>query len=160
MTAINALCNAIDRGAWYFALAALSGMSLLVIVDVLSRYLLRYSFTWVEELTRYLMVWMTLIGGASAIRQGELISVGVLKSRLPPAAARVVLVIGHLLIGAFLALLLYHGIALVQRSWVFTTPALRIPFAWVYLALPLGSGLMLIQTFGFLWQTIAQTDRA
>ncbi len=39
-------------------------MSLLVIVQVFSRYLFNYSFVWAEELVRYLMIWMVMIGAA------------------------------------------------------------------------------------------------
>ena len=39
-------------------------MSFIVVVQVFSRYLFNYSFVWAEELVRYLMIWMVMIGSA------------------------------------------------------------------------------------------------
>lgn len=45
--------------------------SVLVFTQVLTRYVFVYSIAWVEELTRFLMIWMVLLGTAVAVRQKQ-----------------------------------------------------------------------------------------
>lgn len=141
-------CALLDKVAWTLGMIILACMSALVIGEVGMRYVLSSSTTWVEELTRYLMVWMTMLVASSAIRRAELIGATLVVDRLPPRLRRFTLVIGHCLVLVFLGLVFYHGIQLVDRSFVLNAPALQVPMAWVYLAVPVGAVLMIIQTLG------------
>lgn len=147
---IQNVCRVLDRAAWAFAMLLLAIMTVLVIGELFARYLFNSSTTWTEELTRYLMVWMTFIGASSAIYRGELAAVTYLNDRLPQALRRIVVTAGLMLMAAFLATAAYQGYELVQRSFVLNAAALQVPMAWVYLAIPVGSILMLIQTLGLM----------
>lgn len=147
---LRSTCAFLDQVTWVLGMFLLAIMSALVIGEVGMRYAFGSSTTWVEELTRYLMVWMTMLAASSAIRRAELIGVTLLVDRLSPIKRRVVMSVAHCLVLAFLCLVVYHGINLVERSFVLSAPALRIPMAWVYLAVPVGGILMIIQTIGVL----------
>ena len=45
-------------------------MTLIVIVNIFSRYFLNYAISWAEEISRYLMVWMVMLGAAMGVRLG------------------------------------------------------------------------------------------
>lgn len=147
---LDIACAILEKIAWVAGMLLLAAMSALVIGEVAMRYALQSSTTWIEELTRYLMVWMTMLVASSAIRRAELIGVSLLVDRLPSTVRRAVIATAHCLVLVFLCLVVYHGIKLVGRSFVMTAPALRIPMAWVYLAIPVGAVLMIIQTLGVL----------
>ena len=49
-------------------IVALAVMATLVFGNVVSRYLFNYSFSWVEELTRYMMIWVCFLGSGLALR--------------------------------------------------------------------------------------------
>ena len=68
----------------------LATMAVLVIANVISRYVFLYSFTWVEEATRYMMIWAAFLGAGLALRVGGHIAIDHLASALPPMAARIV----------------------------------------------------------------------
>jgi len=66
-------------------------MAVLVFVNVVSRYVFNYSIIWVEELTRYMMVWVGFIGlrpGAAVRRphRRRRVSGPAAKTRRPGAA--------------------------------------------------------------------------
>jgi len=66
----------------------MAAMAVLVFGNVLSRYLLNYSLIWIEELTRYMMVWVGFLGSGLVLRVGAHIAVDALQDALPRAAAR------------------------------------------------------------------------
>ena len=66
----------------------LATMAVLVIANVISRYVFLHSFTWVEEASRYLMIWAAFLGAGLALRVGGHIAVDSLPSALPPRGAR------------------------------------------------------------------------
>lgn len=148
--AIRRACAVLDRATWAIMAALLALMSALVIGETFSRYLFNQSTTWVEELTRYLMVWMTMIGGATALYRGELVGMTFVADRLPRPMHRVLIRTVLLLIAAFLVVVVYQGYHFVQRSWVLSAPAMQVPMAWFYMAVPIGAALMLLQTIGLL----------
>ena len=64
------------------------GLMILLVLDVwlgvLVRYLLPLDWTFMEELARYLMIWMALLAVSSGIAHREHIGVLVLFERFPP----------------------------------------------------------------------------
>ena len=57
-------------------------MVILSFIQVVSRYIFQYSFPWIEETTRYLMIWLTYIGTAYVCAIHQHISVDVLPEYL------------------------------------------------------------------------------
>ena len=66
-------------------IALMAAMAVLVFANVVSRYVFNYSFIWVEELSRYMMIWVGFLGAGLVLRVGAHIAVDVLPG---PAAAR------------------------------------------------------------------------
>lgn len=58
--------------------ALLAAMTALVFANVAMRYLLGHSLTWVEELTRYMMIWLAYLGAGLAWRAGAHVAVDLL----------------------------------------------------------------------------------
>lgn len=118
--------------------------AILVIVNVISRYVFLHSFTWVEELSRYLMIWTAFLGAGVALRVGGHIAVDSLPEALPATGARWLraLIVG--IVGSCLVVLLWLGIEYAQFGWEQETPVLGWSFGMVYLAIPIGAALMLV----------------
>lgn len=66
---IVALSAGIDRVCLFLAKAALVGMVVVIMLQVVSRYGFRQPPVWTEELARYLMVWGGLLGATAAFRR-------------------------------------------------------------------------------------------
>jgi TRAP-type C4-dicarboxylate transport system permease small subunit len=121
----------------------LSLMSVLVILNVITRYAFSYSFTWVEEVTRYMMIWAAFLGAGLALRVGGHIAIDTLPQSLPPAAARWVRGLIVLVIAGSLVAMAWLGIEYADFGWEQETPVLNWSFGKVYLAIPVGAVLML-----------------
>jgi len=122
-------------------------MSLLAFVQVLCRYVFEFPVPWIEELTRYQMVWMVLIGLALGVAQKAHLGVEILEFFLSPSKQRVVN-------GILMGLMTILGLVLFIISFLFTmdqievkqlSPAMQIPMASVTVAFVVGTLLMAIQ---------------
>lgn len=123
-------------------------LSLLVVVlvwQVFSRYALNTPSTSSEEILRYGVVWMSLLGAAYAAGKGSHMSVDLLRDRLQ-GRPRLWLEAGvALLFIAFaVAVLIIGGLRGVSISARQTSAVLQIPMSWVYAALPVSGALMVV----------------
>lgn len=121
----------------------LAAMAVLVIANVISRYVFSHSFNWVEELSRYLMIWATFLGAGLALRVGGHIAIDSLPDALPPAAAKWLRVGLVAVMAATLLVVIWLGIDYARFGWEQETPVLGWSFGMVYLAIPVGAALML-----------------
>ncbi len=116
----------------------------LVIANVFARYVFSYSLTWVEEVSRYLMIWSAMLGCGLALRIGGHIAVETLAGVVPRAAAKVIRATIVAIVGVTLVALIWLGIEYVDFAWEQETPVLGLSFGRIYLAIPIGALLMLI----------------
>lgn len=122
-------------------LAVMFGSTL---AGVFFRYVLNDALTWSEEVARYSMVWLSLLGGGLVFREGGHVAVDLLVSRLPSRHfRRGVMLIAQGVVVAVLIVVLWKGIALMERGQYMTTAALRLPMYVPYAALPAGAVLMI-----------------
>ena len=117
-----------------------------VLWQVASRYLLDDPSVFTDELARYLLIWLVLLGGAYFTGQNAHLSLNILETKLGPEAQRRLQIFINLLIFLFgLSVLVIGGARLVYISFHLgqSSSALRIPLGFVYLVVPL-SGLLIV----------------
>lgn len=124
-------------------IVALGTMAVLVFVAVMLRYLTNEALVWGEELSRYIMVWLAFLGIGPVLRVGGHVAVDSLVAGLSPSLQRVMRLVVVLLVAGASLWLLLAAWDYVARSWFQTTPVLRVPFAVVALAAPVGFALTL-----------------
>lgn len=145
----DALRRGLDRTLEAALFVSLSAMTLAVLWQVASRFLLGDPSSITEELARYLMMWVGLLGATYAIGQGLHPSVGSVHlwlARVVPFA-RSARHAPRLLVAVFGALvLLVGGSELVRLTFELrqTSAALQLPLGWVYSVLPLSGVLLLL----------------
>ncbi|MBO0903721.1 TRAP transporter small permease [Jiella sonneratiae] len=103
------------------------------------------SVFWGEELARYLMFHMVMLGSALALRHQQHPRITILTDLLPEAIRRRLPFVVDALLLATLCILFYQGLEMAEEEGMFTTPALRWSFFWVYLAVPLGAAAAALQ---------------
>lgn len=127
-----------------WALVLLLGvMAAMVIANVIARYGFGFSWTWVEEVSRYLMIWASFLGLGPALRVGGHIAIESLPASLPPAAARVLRAFLVAVMAAALAVMVWLGIEYANFGWEQESPVLNWSLGMVYLAVPVGAALAL-----------------
>lgn len=137
-----------DRGLCVANKAVLAGllavMAILVFGNVVLRYVFGLSLSWVEELTRYMMIWLTWLGAGLALREGAHIAIDTLQQALPEIGARLLRTTVLLAMIGFFGALVWLGWRYSVFAWQQETAVLRLPAGLVYLAIPIGSVLMLL----------------
>lgn len=105
-------------------------ISLLVFLQVLTRYVFEYSTPWLEELTRFLMIWMVLIGSSLAVKTNKHITIDMLDLLLKRDIARKLYQLFINTIGIiFSAFLIYYSFEVVMRTATYdqVSGAMRVP---------------------------------
>lgn len=122
-----------------------------VLFGVFTRQVLNAQPAWTEEVARFLLVWLALLGGVLAYAGDRHLGVDVLVSRLHPRDQRISLVVSHVMVLGFsVAVLVIGGMELFRNRWASEQmlPALQIRKAWFYLVLPLGGFLISLLAVG------------
>jgi len=113
-------------------------MTILVFVNVVLRYLAGMSLTWVEELARYMMIWVAYLGAGLALRAGAHVAVEIVQDVLPPALTRLLRMVIAVLMLAFLLAVAWYGLTYSQFTMRQSSPVLSVPLGLIYLGVPLG----------------------
>ena len=119
--------------------------SFIIVLQVLARYLFSFSFVWVEELSRYLIIYMALMGSSIVLKKDQHPRVELIYDFLPERIKYWVNYLFYTLILVFLGILTWQGIESTLFTWNDYTPALQIRMAIPYLAIPIGGFLMICQ---------------
>lgn len=135
-------------------LAALMGFAVLnVLWQVFTRYVLDSPSPYTDELARYLLIWIGLLGASYALGKRMHLAIDLLPNHLT-GRARVILNIGidALVLLFALSVMGIGGLRLVSLTLMLeqTSAALRVPLGYVYLALPISGALMVFYSLFFL----------
>jgi TRAP-type C4-dicarboxylate transport system permease small subunit len=135
-------------------LVVISVMAGVVFVEVLFRYALMLPLFWTEEFARYCLVWSSLLGAGVALKRGEHIAVTFFVDRIPGGMRPHAALLVSVSIAFFLAVTLWGGVHLVILTRHQLSPAMRIPMAWPYLAIPISSLIMLLHELTFIHKRV------
>lgn len=122
----------------------LAAMSTIVFANVSLRYLSNFSITWAEEVARYLMIWMTFLGAGLSLRIGGHVAITNLHDFLGIRLQRALRALIGLLLICFFVAMMWIGYEYMMRMGRQLTPATRIPFSYIYAAMPIGFVLMIV----------------
>ena len=117
--------------------ACMALVLLLVVAQVVMRYVFNSPLTWSEELAVYVMVWMTFAGSVICMRDKEHVDVTVLVDHLPKGLQKLALLFSRLMSVLFLLVVIYYGFEFVLENRSVVSVANHINMALVYSIIPL-----------------------
>ena len=138
----------------YVMLVQATMIFVIICFAVFTRYLLNYVPSWSEEVPRYLLVWITYLGAALAVKYKEHISLDVFFNMMPVRARQVGHIILNILIGAVGVIMLVFGIALVRQFGDDLMESIAFKNSWFYLAMPISGGLMVLFIVQDTWKGV------
>src|SRR3569832_1802066 len=107
-----------------------------VTMQIISRYTaLIPSYIWTEELSRFMFIWMVMLGAMVAVREGTHFDVDVwpeLTGR-PAATLRIV---SNVFVLVFALVFVYYGIQFVRFGWNQEAELAELPMPYIFLAWP------------------------
>ena len=139
------LCDRLRWAAKGLLVVSGAAMAVIVMLQIIFRFVIFVPLPWSEELARYLMIWTGMVGSFVALREGRHIGVTMVVDRLPPRAATWVSVFVQAATILFLVVLTQQGFALTLVNLSQLSPAMRIPMFYPYLAVPVGAALMIVE---------------
>lgn len=148
----------VDRALAGVLIVIMAVMVVNVIWQVFTRYVLGAPSSYTEELARYLLIWVSLLGGAYAAGQRMHLAIDVVTSRLTDARKASMDTFIHVavLVFAFTAMVV-GGLRLVYLSFALEqmSAALRLSLGYVYLVVPISGLLVMFYTTSFLTDHLA-----
>ena len=136
-----------------FALSG--GMFVVVLAQVVFRYVLAHPLPWSEELARYLMVWVACLAASEAYARGNHVGVTLIVNAVRPGQRKIMTLIIHLAVCVLMGVVIYQGFALSYMQASQQSPALELPMTWPYLAVPVGACLIFIQAAALFFKQMA-----
>lgn len=146
MSTSKRIFDKINRVLEVFLISIFALLVIDVLFQVFSRYIIGTSFTWTEELARFSLIWMTVLGAAYLNAKREHLSMDFLYDKLSPKNQKKVSILIEILVFLFALIVMFIGGA----NLVYTTlhleqlsGTLRIPLGYIYAILPF-SGLLIM----------------
>jgi len=134
-------------------------MCLVVVVQVFLRYVFSYSFVWAEELVRYLMIWMVMIGAARVEALREHIRIDFFPLLAGPRGRRLMEIFFRLCTLTFLVIIFIKGFKVAAFNRLFESSGLRISMMWPSLAVPIGALLIILYTLKGIFEDTFPSSR-
>jgi C4-dicarboxylate transporter DctM subunit len=124
-----------------------------VVLRAIYRWLSAQDVSWAQELCIYMFIWMAKFGAAYGVRTGIHVGVDVLVNMLDEPRRKRVILFGLFSGALFTFIIALFGAFFVQRMMLTGQQSndLEAPMWIVYLAIPLGSGLMCFRFLQVAW---------
>jgi len=130
---------------WLLA-ATVGTLVIPVSLQIISRYThLIPHYIWTEELSRFLFIWMVMIGAMIGIREGTHFEVDVWPE-LGPRGNALLRIVSHLFVFIFALVFLYWGTQFVRFGWNQTSELAELPMIFIFLAWPIAGATWLLFT--------------
>jgi len=143
---LKAASAAIDQGVGMVCALLMGAMTVVVIVGVFFRYVLNAPLNWVEETSRYLMIWGASLAISLGVSAGEHVGLTVILDSLKkPAARKAMTLLINGIVLLFLVFMAYYAVFSTLESSSQMTQALGISMFIPKLAVPLAMMVAAIQ---------------
>ncbi|MDR1535517.1 MAG: TRAP transporter small permease [Planctomycetota bacterium] len=130
------------------SLAFFTFMCVLMVLQLLSRYVLRSPLLFTEEFSRLSYVWVAFLGMAVAHHRRDHIRVDLFLNLLPPGGRRAAEAILDLASCAILAYLGWWGVKYMDFNQWNVAASMDIPLYYVYASFPAGCALAIANILG------------
>ena len=135
-------------------------MTILVIVQVFTRFFPDITLPFTEELARFTMIWAVMIGATVLIKKQTHIAVTFIFKKFPPKMKKVVNIFNHLLVLTFCLVIFVIGYRLIISGMAQVAPATQINMGLVILCIPIFGVIGVIYTIEHIFKEIQTKDEA
>jgi TRAP-type C4-dicarboxylate transport system permease small subunit len=149
---VTGFVRALDRCSDIVLVLSMAIIVAALAVQVTLRYFFHAPLPWPEELSQFLLVWISFLGMYVALRRNQHIRI----EWLPKNGGQFVRglkILGLVSICVFLAYIGYGGFKLAMTAWNQPSTALRIPMAIPYLIIPIACLLSFFAVLGLMCRT-------
>ncbi len=143
---MSSLSRWVNNLVSYLCTISIGGMTLVVLLGVLFRYVFRQPLGWSEELSRYLMIWSASLAISIGIRENEHVGLSMLMDSTKSTLVRSILgTLIFLVNAAFLFIMFYYAVLMVRDATFQISMGLGITMVLPTLAIPVSMALAILQ---------------
>jgi TRAP-type transport system small permease protein len=113
--------------------------AIIIILQIVARYLFRSPFGWPEELAVFLLVWLTFLGASILLKRNEHIRVTLLLDKLPERAKICLVILSNISIIVALCIVAYQTCMLIRIQNITRSVSLHIPRGYLFVPLVVAS---------------------
>jgi TRAP-type C4-dicarboxylate transport system permease small subunit len=141
---MTSVVRTLERLADWLLIALFVLIFALVLAQVVFRYVFNDPLVWSEELARLAFVWVAMLTWGLGARRRSHIAVTFIPDMLPRVPRLLLAMLVQTLIILFCAILAWHGVTLTARNTDMSLVTLDIPYAVVYIVVPLGAAIVVL----------------
>jgi C4-dicarboxylate transporter DctQ subunit len=147
---MNKIKRVLDTVSYIAKLAAaffLAVMLVVSLIEIVRRYFLGQSFPWADELVRYCIVGVAMIGGAAAFREvGGLVAFDLISSRTKGVPGLVIALAINTVCLLFSGYMFCNAVQTLQTPSIVrqVSVGLKISMFWPYLPIAIGLGMIVV----------------
>lgn len=144
---MKAALRHLDRAEEHLACLLLLALYAMLTAQIVFRFGFSMGFSWLEELSRIVFVWVIMLGAVVGMRRNLHIRVGLGLSLLPPALRPAAEALGELLLTLFCLAIAWYGVELVLSTLrvEYRLAATGLSMFWAYLVVPVSFALQALR---------------
>lgn len=154
---INKISDFVDKVGCWFVILTMAGMVFFTTIQIIARVFFQ-ALSWSEEVVRYLLVWSTFIGAGCVYKRGGHINVTFIQDMFKGNSKKYAQSLVHILCAAFFVIALYFGVKYMGKQGRQLSAALRIPMNLMYMAIPVGCGIMLLHAVSAIFSSFEKKE--
>ena len=121
----------------WLMVAAVAVLLIPVTLQIVARFTaLIPSYLWTEEASRFLFIWMIMLGAMIGVREGTHFEVDVWPE-LGPRASALLKIVSHVMVLVFALVFVWWGIEFTRFGWNQTSEIAELPMWMIFIAWPL-----------------------
>lgn len=134
-------------------------LTVLLTLQVVTRYILNRSLGWTEELGQIVFVWMLYFGIAAAVRKRKFLRIEFLLDRVPFKVKRALLIIDNIIQGIFNLVMIMPVMQIIENFKNAKTTLLKIPKRFAYMIIPCMLLLTTIRIVQEVWVLAHESEK-
>jgi len=155
--AIQKASDALDNVCTVITVILLGAMTLVTLAQVVFRIFFT-AIIWSEEVTRYMLVWLTFIGAGCVHKRAKHIAITLLQKLFPDNIRKSLEILTQLLCIAVFIVAIYFGFLYMNLMGAQLSPSLRVPMRYMYAAIPVGGSILLLHSVSWIIQICTQKE--
>lgn len=157
MKVYNKFCDICSKILSALAVVTIAAMLVIMLIEVVRRYLFGVTFIWSDEMIRILLLYCAFFGGAVAYMNHGLVCFDLLTNKLPRRIQNVLLLVNNIILNIFFIFLIWQTCRKMMSPSVAQSisTATGLPGTFPYMGILIGLIFLTIFTIKFYPELVA-----
>ena len=147
----------VDKIMEYLIIIVLVAMSLIVLWQVFTRFVLNDPSTWSEELAKYLMIWLAFLAGAMGIKTGSHLGLTLISESIEnPKMKKIIWSISYILCFITGLIIAIYGYKFMLAGKLKTASSMSFTMTPVYAIIPISGVIMMLNSIEKIYYAVSK----